>query len=352
MTSQKSAGTFRSGKKAVDITAIAVFVVLMLALPMLLPSAMHTFLTLAVLTGIVVTGVTLLMGYTGQVSLGQGAFFAIAALCTALTSAFGITPLLAFILGPVAAGLFALVVGWPLTRLRGHYLAFGTLGLQLIVITIAMNTELFGGPGGIQGIPQFSIGGYTMRSSREYAYFAILLLFAVLFVSYRVVHSRFGRAIRAMSASESAAAASGVPVTKYRLTVFVLSAVLAGVAGALYPFLIGYVSASSFSLMTSFQYVAMAVVGGVSSIWGGVVGVALIMVLTQLLNVVGTMPGMPATMPAILTYAVYALVLIVFIMFLPKGLAPSIGERVVQRNLKRRSTWISAQQHTEMEKAS
>lgn len=313
-------------KSRAGLIAIAVFVVFMLALPAILPNALLTFFSLAVLTGIVVTGVTLLMGYAGQVSLGQGAFFAISALCTAVAAAAGVAPILAFCLGPVSAGLFALIVGWPLTRLRGHYLAFGTLGLQLIVITIAMNSSWFGGAGGVQGIPQFSMGDFTIRSTQGYAYFAVVLLFLVLFVSYRVVHSRFGRAIRAMSASESAAEASGIPITRYRLTVFVLSAVFAGLAGALYPFLIGYVSASSFPLMTSFQYVAMAVVGGITSIWGGVVGVALIMVLTQSLSIIGTLPGMPATMPAILTYAVYAVVLIVFTMFVPKGVAPTLAE--------------------------
>ncbi|MFV0433149.1 MAG: branched-chain amino acid ABC transporter permease [Leucobacter sp.] len=309
-------------RKTLPIILTVMVAVVVFALPLMIPSASMTFFAMLVLTAIIVTGVTLLMGYTNQVSLGQGAFFAISALVTALLAQAEVPPIVAFLVGPTVAGLFAAVVGYPLTRLRGHYLAFGTLALQIIVITVATNTDWFGGPFGIQAVPQFSIGGFEIKDARGYVYFALIMLALVLFVAYRVVHSRFGRGIRAMSVSESAAASAGIPIARYRLTVFVLSAVFAGFAGAIYPFLIGYVSASSFPIITSFQYVAMAVIGGAASLWGGVVGVAIVMILIQWLSVLGTTPGMPETAPAILSYAVYAVALILVIMLIPQGLVP------------------------------
>lgn len=317
--------------KRVNIIVAVIFGALALALPPFLSHGSLTVFVNLILAAIVTTGLGVLMGYAGQVSLGQGAFFAIGALGTGLLATANVPPLIALVLGTLIAGLFAIIVGYSLLRLRGNYLAFGTLALQVIVLTVVANLSFFGGPGGIQGIPNLGIGNWAIDSPMGYAYVAIVALGLVLLASYRIVRSRFGRGLRALSGSETAAESSGVPVFGYKIQVFTHSAMVAALAGGIYAFFIGFVSASSFSIMMSFQYVVMAVVGGVTSLWGGVIGAALVVAVLQVLNTIGTQPGMPATAPAILSYAVYAVILIVTLLFIPKGVWPTLVDWLTTR---------------------
>jgi len=290
----------------------------------------QTVLVNLLLAATVATGVALLMGFAGQVSLGQGAFFAVGALTAALTARQGLPPVLAIVSGTLVAGALGLLVGIPLLRLRGHYLAFGTLAMQIILLVVVSNVDLFGGPYGIQGIPLFSIFGWELRTPADYAYLALAVLVVVLLISQLVVHSRFGRGLRALAGSESAAQSSGVAVSWYKTQVFALTAAFAGLAGTIYPFAIGHVSGASFPLMASFQYVVMAVVGGMTTVWGGVIGAFAITILVQLLNGLSTAPGMPPTAPAIFGYAVYAIALIGAILLIPRGLGPTIADAVTR----------------------
>jgi branched-chain amino acid transport system permease protein len=140
--------------------------------------------------------------------------------------------------------------------------------------------------------------------------------------------SRPGRGLRALATSETAASSAGVPVGRYRLAVFSLSAGVAGLAGGIYAFFLGYVAPGSFPVLLSFEYVVMAVVGGLGTVWGPVVGSAVITVLVQVLNNLGTRPGMPSYASSVFSYAVYALLLILVLLFLPRGLLPSIADRL------------------------
>lgn len=291
----------------------------------------QTVLVNLLLAATVATGVALLMGFAGQVSLGQGAFFAVGALTAALMAREGVAPFLAVVAGAAAAAALAFVVGIPLLRLRGHYLAFGTLAMQIILLVVVNNVDLFGGPYGIQGIPLFSIFGWELRTPADYSYLALAVLIIVLLISQLVVDSRFGRGLRALAGSESAAQSSGISVSWYKTQVFTLTAAFAGLAGAVYPFAIGHVSGASFPLMASFQYVVMAVVGGMTSVWGGVIGAFAITILVQALNGLSTAPGMPPTAPAILGYAVYAIALIAAILLIPRGIGPTIMDAVRRR---------------------
>lgn len=285
-----------------------------------------TFLVTTTLAAIVVTGLSLLMGYAGQASLGQGSFVAIGALTAALlTTKVGAPPLLALLAAPVLAALFALVVGIPLLRLTGHYLAFGTLALLLIVTAAMANLDVLGGPYGISGIPAFGVGPAVVTDPRQYAYLALLCLAVVLVVTRNVIHSRFGRGIRALAGSESAAGSAGVPVMRAKLTVFALSAAYAGLAGAVGVFFTPFVNPDSFPPLTSFSYVIMAVIGGLGTLWGGVVGAVVLSVVVQALNTLSSQPSMPPAAGPILQYAAYATVLIAALLFLPRGLAPSLA---------------------------
>jgi len=151
-----------------------------------------------------------------------------------------------------------------------------------------------------------------------------------MLVAHNLVRSRVGRGLRALATSETAAAASGVPVGAYRLLVFAVSAAFAGLAGGVYAFYLGYLAPGSFPVLLSVQYVVMAVVGGVGSIAGALLGAAAITLVVQLLSTLATQPGMPSYAPSVLSYAVYALLLIVVVLFVPDGLVPAARRRLAR----------------------
>jgi len=284
-----------------------------------------TFFMRTVLAAIVVTGLSLLMGYAGQASLGQGAFVAAGALTVALgTTRLELPPLVALLCAPLVAAAFAMVVGVPLLRLRGHYLAFGTLALLLMVQAAMSTFEVLGGAFGVSGIPPFGVGGSVFVGQLPYAYLALGCLAIVLALTHRLVDSRFGRGVRAFAGSETAAQSSGVPVMRSKVAIFALSAMYAGLAGALAAFFTPYVSPDSFPAVESFTYVIMAVVGGLGTVWGGVVGAVVVSVLLQVLNAVSSQPGLPPTAGPIMQYATYGVVLIVALLFMPRGIVPSV----------------------------
>jgi branched-chain amino acid transport system permease protein len=302
-----------------------------LALPAVLDDSALAVYILLGLAAIVTVGVSLLMGYAGQVSLGQGAFYAIGAYTAALLALNGVPPLAGLLAAPVAAAGSALVLGTPLLRLRGHHLAFATLAMQLILLSLAGQLEVTGGDIGLQAIPQFGIGSFEMGTAPAYAYMTWAGLALVMLVTHNVITSRPGRALRALATSETAAASSGIPVGRYKLVVFALSAAFAGLAGGIYCFYTGYVAPGSFPVLISIQYIVMAVVGGLGTIWGAVVGATAITLLVQGLNSLAALPGMPTYAPSVLSYAVYALVLILVVLFLPNGLLPAVAGRLSKK---------------------
>jgi branched-chain amino acid transport system permease protein len=288
-----------------------------------------TFFMHMVLAAMVVTGLSVFMGFAGQASLGQGAFFAVGALTVALlTTRWQLPPVLALLAAPVVAAVFATVVGMPLLRLRGHYLAFGTLALLLMVQTAMKAIGFLGGSFGITGIPAFGVGSFVFTDQRQYAYLALGCLAALLLVTHRVVHSRFGRGVRALAGSETAAASAGVPVMRSKLAVFALAAVFAGLAGGISAFFTPYVSPDSFPALESFTYVIMVVVGGLGSVWGGLLGAVLVSVLLQMLNTISSRPDLPDTTGPILQYAAYGMLLVLAMLFAPRGIGPTAGDRL------------------------
>jgi branched-chain amino acid transport system permease protein len=291
------------------------------------------------LTAVTVTGLSLFMGYAGQVSLGHGAFVAAGGLTVAvLTTKAGVPTVVALLCAPIVAALFAYLVGLPLLRLRGHYLAFGTLALLLIVQAAIATVPLFGGGLGIFGIPRLGVGSLVITSQLQFVYLSLGVLALVLLVSHNIIHSRFGRGIRGLSGSESAAASSGVPVLRAKLAVFALSAAFAGLAGGILAFFIPYVSSQSFPVQDSIAYIIMAVIGGLGSLWGGIVGAVLVSVLIQVFNSVSTQPGLPPDTATVLQYGVYAIVLIVALLFIPRGIVPTVSDAIARRRRGRPRT--------------
>ncbi len=304
------------------LIAAAVAAAALLA-PVLLPETQVSVYVLLLLAAIVVVGLSMLMGFAGQVSLGQAAFTMIGGYTAALSATHGVPTWLGLLLAPVVAAGCAALVGGPLLRLRGHQLAFATLAVQLILLSLVGRQDWTGGDIGLQGVPRLQVAGYEFAGEISYAYLALGALGLVVLVTRHIVASRPGRGLRALATSEVAAASSGVPVAAYKQAVFALSAGFAGLAGGIYAFYIGYVAPGSFPVMLSFEYVVMVVVGGAGTIWGALAGATAITLLLQLLNDIGTREGMPASAPTVLSYAVYGLLLIAVVLFLPKGLVPS-----------------------------
>jgi branched-chain amino acid transport system permease protein len=302
-----------------------------LALPLVLDESQTSIYVLAGLAMIVTIGISLLMGYAGQVSLGQAAFYAIGGYTAGLLAVHGWPRPLGLLAAPVVAAGAALAIAAPLLRLRGLYLAFATLAVQLIVLSLAGKLALTGGDIGLRGIPQLGVGSSEVDSVTGYAYLTWVAVALVLLVTVNVIRSRPGRGLRALATSEVAAGSAGVPVGRYRLVVFAISAGYAGLAGGIYAYFVGYVAPGSFPVVLSFEYIVMAVVGGIGSVWGAVAGVALITLAVQVLNRLGTEPGMPSFAPSVFSYAVYALLLVAVLLFLPRGLVTSIGEAVRRR---------------------
>jgi branched-chain amino acid transport system permease protein len=302
----------------------AVVAVVTLALPPLLSSRDLGVYVLLGLAAIVTVGLSLLMGYAGQVSLGQASFYAIGGYTAGLLAVQGVPTVLGLLAAPVVAAAVAVVVGASIVRLRGHYLAFATLALQLILLSLLSQAEWAGGAIGLQGIPRLSVAGVEFADDVSYAYLTWGALALTLLVTYNVIGSRAGRGLRALATSETAAAASGVPVGRYRLAVFALSAAFAGLAGGVYAFYVGYLAPGSFPVLLSIEYVVMAIVGGLGTVAGPVVGATAIILLVQVLTDIGTRPGLPSYAPSVLSYAVYAVLLVLVVLFLPRGIVPAV----------------------------
>ncbi len=315
---------------------VALLAALSLALPPLLDKGQRTTYVLLTFAVMVTVGLSLLMGFAGQVSLGQAAFYAVGAYTAALLARRGVPPPLALAAAPVAAAAVAAGIGIPVLRLRGHYLAFATLAFQLIVLTlIAQARGLTGGDVGLGHIPQLmpdlnpgQDNELDLNDPLYFCYAGWLAAAAVVAVTLNVVRSRPGRGFRALATSEIGAASAGVAVAADKIRVFAISAAYAGLAGGIYAFFFGFLSPGSFGVLLSIQFLVMATVGGLGLVWGAVAGAIAITALLQAVLLAASIPGLPATAPSILSYAVYGLVLVLVMRFLPEGLLPALAGRL------------------------
>jgi branched-chain amino acid transport system permease protein len=298
------------------LAGLGLFAAAIVAAPYALPDYYLSVLIVAGFFSILSMGLNLLMGYAGQISLGHAAFYGLSAYATAILTTTYHWPVPAGIAaGVLLAGVTAAVIGIPTLKLKGHYLAMGTLGFGVIVyIVFNEAVGLTFGPSGFTGIPRLALLGRTFSSDREY-YFVVWGTAFLLFVLARnLVRSRMGRALRAIHTSESAASVLGVDVPRYKAFVFVLSALYAGVAGALYAHFVTFVSPGSFGFHTSVQVVTMVVLGGMASLWGALAGAVFLTVLPEWLRAIEDYDIL-----------IYGAILILTMRFLPGGLAEGAG---------------------------
>jgi branched-chain amino acid transport system permease protein len=260
----------------------------------------------------------LLMGYAGQISLGHASFFGLGAYISGvITTKYGVNPWLCILMGMAVSAIVAFVVGAPSLKLRGHYLAMATLAFCIIVtIIFNENVDWTGGPDGLAFIPGISVMGHPINSIAKYYYLVWSVVLVTLLLSLNIIGSRVGRAMRSIHGSELAASAMGVNISKYKICVFVISAVMASVAGSLYAHYLNFLSPASFDLFVSIKLLIMIILGGMHSIWGAVVGAALITFLSyEWLHYFEEAEGM-----------IYGLIILVIIIFLPGGLVSIPGK--------------------------
>jgi branched-chain amino acid transport system permease protein len=231
-------------------------------------------------------GLSLLMGYAGQISLGQAAFFGIGAYTTGiLTTKLGFPIYLSCPLSILVTVSIAFAVGIPTLRLRGHYLAMATLGLgEIVHIVFNELLSLTGGPSGFGNIPLIRIFGMELDNDYKYYIFVWAIVAFILFLSLNLIDSRVGRALKAIHKEEQTASTIGVNTSRLKLSIFVLSAGYAALAGFLYAHFVTFLSPGTFSLRFSVLLVTMVAVGGMGNIWGAVIGTAVLTLLPEYLR--------------------------------------------------------------------
>jgi branched-chain amino acid transport system permease protein len=260
-------------------------IVLMLALPLIFPAG--GVLSSLVITGILyiaVLGLDVLMGFAGQVSLGQAGFMAIGGYAAAvLAVTYGVPPLWGTLAGIALSVASAGLLSFVTLRLRGHYLALATLAFGLLVdsLTIGLG-DTTGGPSGIAGVPAFGIGGVTFATPVQMYYLVAGIIVVLVAVLHGGLRAGFGRALKAVRTDQTAAAAMGIHVARYKLAAFLISAALGSLSGSLYAFYFHFLSPEMVGTPRSFELIAMLVAGGEGTLVGPIIGVALLTLLPTL----------------------------------------------------------------------
>jgi len=327
------------------IAAVLAVVVLHLALSVADATYYMTQITMSAYYALVVVGLCLLMGYAGQVSLGHAGFFAIGgyasaalttsnllayqhtrpiAFCRSLglllerqdlygTSILSFSPWLAFAVAMILAAFIALIIGLPVIRLKGHYLAMATLGFGLIIYRIVLAADGFGKADGIINVPPFrlfdglQVNGRAPFRVQNY-YIAWTVVIAAMVLTTNLIHSRIGRALRSIHQSEEAAHSLGVNTYRCKLCTFILSALFAAAGGALLTHYNGSIGPSEVTVMKSVRYVAIVAVGGMANLWGALL-MGVLLNFLSLRGVFGTYDD-----------AVFGAILIAIMLFAPDGL--------------------------------
>jgi branched-chain amino acid transport system permease protein len=266
---------------------VAVLAVVVTLLPFTFPSSYYLRVaSLVWVSAFAAIGLNVLMGKAGQVSLGHAAFFGIGAYSTAIGPAhFGLPPSASLAIGACIAGLLAYLVGRPILRLKGHYLAIATLGFGVLVaLVITTESRWTGGP---DGMPVGKLTVFGWRAGTAYAWYWLSGAFLVLgaWIALNLDDTPTGRAFLALHDSEIAARVVGIDVARLKLRAFVIAAVYASIAGSLLAMMNGFVNPDQAGFQHSVELVTMVVLGGLGSVVGSVVGAAVLVVLPQMLTV-------------------------------------------------------------------
>ncbi len=302
--------------KQKDLLAFGALAVTIILLPLFVESKYY-FIVLNVigLNTIVVVGLNLLIGFAGQISLGHAAFYGLGSYFSGiLTVNYGFPLWPAMLVGMLATGVVAYLIGYPSLKLRGHYLVMATLGFGIIINMLMGEFDQFtGGHDGLMGIPPLTMGQLTFDNDLKNFYLIWAFVFLFMLAARNLLNSRVGRALRAISGSEVAASSLGVNTADYKVKVFVLSAMFASVSGSLYAHYITFISPGSYDFYYSIQVVTMVIVGGMGSLWGSLLGAGVLTCISEALHI--------AKQYHTIAYGVFLCLVLVF---LPEGILMGI----------------------------
>ncbi|WP_199260456.1 branched-chain amino acid ABC transporter permease [Paracoccus binzhouensis] len=308
-------------KLSAKSATLLVLAALIAVTPFFFPSGYYYRVgALIFVNGLAVTGIVILTGYAGQISLGHAGFAGIGGYACALAPThLGLHPSLAVVLGAAISAVLAWLVGRPILRLKGYYLAVATLGFGILVAMVLNNERaLTGGPDGI-AVPDLGLRGLLkdwgleLTNGQFWYFFCGLVLLAGAWIALNLHQSPTGRALRALHGSEIAARTVGVDVARLKLQAFVISAVYASVAGSLVALQNKFITPDVAGFMHSIEMVTMAVLGGAGSVLGAIFGAGVLTLLPQALTVLAEYEQL-----------VLGLVMMLVMIFLRDGLLPSI----------------------------
>lgn len=304
---------------------LGVLVTLILVCPYFLSRYQLSILNEMATAVIGALGLNMLIGYTGQISLGHGAFLAIGAYTTALAAGeLGLPFVVTLPVSGIMAALLGIIVGIPALRLKGLYLALGTLAFGFIVEYVLFHWDLTQGDMGM-AVKKISIGGYVIQTEKQYFYFIVGLAALATLCAKNIVRSKIGRSFVAIRDRDIAAEAMGIPLAKYKVMAFGISSFYAGIAGGLLAHYQKWIVPESFDLSLSIAYIAMIILGGLGTILGSVGGAILITGIPH--GIVYATDAVKDSYPMLgglivdLKLGIFGLIVVAALLFEPQGLA-------------------------------
>lgn len=305
---------------------VVILMIALLVIPFFVNSFILSVMIMIGMYAIVTTGLTMLMGYAGQISLGHAAFYGVGAYASAVvTGKFGLPSIVGVLIGVLLAGFIALLIGIPTLKLKENYLALATLGFGIIIFTFFKGLKgITGGLNGFFGIPSFELFGFAFNTDFKFYFLVMVILLLSILFSNNIIQSRVGRALRSIHGSDIAADSIGVNIQQYKLKVFVLSAIYASIAGSLYAHYVTFINPSLFTAMESITFLIMVVIGGSASIWGGMIGAVVYVILNELLKEI-----VPTIFPNVggeFQIIFFGILIVVMLIYMPKGLVPTLGK--------------------------
>ncbi len=325
----------RSFKTEISIAGFAVIIVL---LPLIVKGNYFvSVMNLVAIYAVLAMGMGLLMGQAGLISLAHPAWFGLGAYISGILAARGILPAWATpFVSAVGVGIVAYVVGAPVLRLRSYYLACATLALLLITqIAAGQLSDLTGGHEGLLGIPVLTVFGFEFKKDLHFYYLSWALCLICYWFLANLLNSQVGRAIRSFNSSEIASASMGIDIAKYKRHAFVLTAIMAGLAGSVFCFYIRLAIPSSFEFPLLVTLMMMVVIGGIQDLHGALIGSLAVIWLGEFLR--NYMKNFFTSMTSEVEAVFFGIIIIVVLIFMPDGLTgwinriPSWGKRLYER---------------------
>lgn len=312
----------KSSERQRTFIPFIILIALIILLPIVIPSAyIISVMVFIAIYGVLALGMGILIGHAGLFSLAHPVWFGLGAYISGILAARGlVSPGIGIIVSAFFVALISYIIGAPILRLRGYYLACATFALLLIAqIAGGQLTNITGGHEGLLGIPPLSVGGFVFQTDLHYYFLSWALCIACFWFCSNLIHSRVGRAIRSFHDSEIASKSMGVNIGKYKLQIFILTSVMASLAGSIFCFYLCFTVPSFFDFHLLVELLMMIVIGGVGSIQGPLIGSFVILWLREIIHIYfgKVFPVMTGEVDAIF----FGVLIIIVLIFMPRGLA-------------------------------